>query len=53
MRRHSLPDDYATRPTGDTSPPRRRTVVVATMLVLAVAAGTAIAAQAGLLPFSK
>ena len=53
MGRHSLPDDYATRPHRDSSPPRRRTVVVATMLVLAVAAGTAVAAQGGLLSFSK
>lgn len=53
MGRHSLPDDFATRPTGDSSPPRRRTVVIATMLVLAFAAGTAVAAQGGLLSFSK
>lgn len=49
MGRHSLPDDFATRPNRDSSPPRRRrTVVIATMLVLAVAAGTAVAAQAQL-----
>ncbi|WP_442818123.1 hypothetical protein [Streptomyces sp. NBC_01727] len=53
MGRHSLPDDFATRPNGDSSPPRRRTVVIATVLVLAVAAGTAVAAQGGLLSFSK
>ncbi len=54
MGRHSLPDDHATRPNGDSSQPhRRRTVAIATMLVLAVAAGTAVAAHGGLLSFSK
>ncbi|MFE7465312.1 substrate-binding domain-containing protein [Streptomyces sp. NPDC057499] len=54
MGRHSLPDDYADDGSGDRSPPRRRrTVVIATMLVLAIAAGTAVAAQGGLLSFSK
>ncbi|MFB7528240.1 substrate-binding and VWA domain-containing protein [Streptomyces sp. NPDC056178] len=54
MGRHSLPDDYATDGSGDGPPPRRRrTVAIATMLVLAVAAGTAVAAQGGLLSFSK
>lgn len=53
MGRHSLPDDYATDEGGDRPPRRRRTVAIATMLVLAVAAGTAVAAQGGLLSFSK
>ncbi|MFE7708697.1 substrate-binding and VWA domain-containing protein [Streptomyces sp. NPDC057486] len=54
MGRHSLPDDYATDGSGDGSPPRRRrTVVIATMLVLAVAAGTAVAVQGDVLSFSK
>ncbi|WLQ47038.1 substrate-binding and VWA domain-containing protein [Streptomyces poriferorum] len=53
MGRHSLPDDYATDGSGDRAPRRRRTVAIATMLVLAVAAGTAVAAQGGLLSFSK
>lgn len=53
MGRHSLPDDYATDGSGDRPPRRRRTVAIATMLVLAVAAGTAVAVQGGLLSFSK
>lgn len=53
MGRHSLPDDYATDGSGDRPPRRRRTVAIATTLVLAVAAGTAVAAQGGLLSFSK
>ncbi|MFF2013599.1 substrate-binding domain-containing protein [Streptomyces sp. NPDC058195] len=54
MGRHSLPDDYADGGSGDGSPPRRRrTVAIAAMLVLAIAAGTAVAAQGGLLSFSK
>ncbi|MER5847794.1 substrate-binding and VWA domain-containing protein [Streptomyces sp. NPDC002012] len=54
MGRHSLPDDYAADGSGD-GPPlrRRRTVAIATMLVLAVAAGTAVAVQGDLLSFSK
>ncbi|MET7710888.1 substrate-binding domain-containing protein [Streptomyces sp. NPDC005407] len=53
MGRHSLPDDEATdegrsRPRG-----RRRTIAVATMLVIAVVAGTGIAAQSGLLSFAE
>ncbi|MGI5400399.1 substrate-binding domain-containing protein [Streptomyces sp. CA-135486] len=53
MGRHSLPDDEA--PDGSRSGPRvrRRTVVVATVLVLAVAAGTGVAARSGLLSFAK
>jgi hypothetical protein len=52
MGRHSLPDDDAAD--GGRSRPRsrRRTIAIATMLVLAVAAGTGIAAQSGLLSFS-
>ncbi|MFD7432419.1 substrate-binding and VWA domain-containing protein [Streptomyces sp. NPDC059818] len=53
MGRHSLPDDYTTDGSGDRPPNRRRTVAIATTLVLAVAAGTAVAAQGGLLSFSK
>ncbi|MGW8885450.1 substrate-binding and VWA domain-containing protein [Streptomyces sp. NPDC055749] len=53
MGRHSLPDDYATEGAGDAPPRRRRTVAIATMLVLAVAAGTAVAAQGGLLSLSE
>ncbi|MEV7405145.1 substrate-binding domain-containing protein [Streptomyces sp. NPDC091267] len=53
MGRHSLPDDYAADGSGDRPPRRRRTVAIATMLVLAVAAGTAVAAQGGLLSFSN
>ncbi|MCX4821625.1 substrate-binding and VWA domain-containing protein [Streptomyces sp. NBC_01142] len=52
MGRHSLPDDDATD--GGRSRPRvrRRTIAIATTLVLAVAAGTGIAAQNGLLSFT-
>ncbi|MFI8817418.1 MULTISPECIES: substrate-binding and VWA domain-containing protein [unclassified Streptomyces] len=54
MGRHSLPDDYEAEGHRDGPPPRRRrTVAIATMLVLAVAAGTAVAAQGGLLSFSE
>lgn len=53
MGRHSLPDGYTTEGAGDAPPRRRRTVAIATMLVLAVAAGTAVAAQGGLLSFSE
>ncbi|QNE78556.1 VWA domain-containing protein [Streptomyces finlayi] len=53
MGRHSLPDAYAAQDSGDAPPRRRRTVAIATMLVLAVAAGTAAAAQSGLLTFSE
>ncbi|MFF4233077.1 hypothetical protein [Streptomyces sp. NPDC001820] len=53
MGRHSLPDDRArdtarSRPRG-----RRRTIAIATTLLLAVAAGTGIAAQSGLLSFAE
>lgn len=53
MGRHSLPDDYTTDGSGDRPSNRRRTVAIATTLVLAVAAGTAVAAKGGLLSFSK
>ncbi|WP_406509536.1 extracellular solute-binding protein [Streptomyces sp. NBC_00212] len=53
MGRHSLPDDAATGSTGEgRASARRRTVALATALVLAVAGGTAIAVQRGLLTFS-
>lgn len=51
MGRHSLPDAKASS-TGRARSPRRRTVSIATALVLAVAAGTGIAAQRGLLSFA-
>ncbi|MEV6399830.1 substrate-binding domain-containing protein [Streptomyces sp. NPDC051907] len=53
MGRHSLPDAEGTD--GGRSHPRarRRTVVIATTLVLAVAAGAGIAAQSGLLSFAS
>lgn len=50
MERHSLPDDEATDSTRGRRP-RRRTVLIATALVLSVAAGTSVAAQSGLLSF--
>ncbi len=53
MGRHSLPDDAAHGSTGAAAPAsgRRRTVALATALVLAVAGGTAVAVQRGLLSF--
>lgn len=53
MGRHSLPDDEA-HDTGRSGRPRarRRTVAIATTLVLGVAAGTALAVRGGLLSFS-
>ncbi|MEU0283418.1 substrate-binding domain-containing protein [Streptomyces sp. NPDC006195] len=51
MGRHSLPDAKATG-TGRARSPRRRTVSIATGLVLAVAAGTGVVAQSGLLSFA-
>ncbi|MET7621416.1 hypothetical protein [Streptomyces sp. NPDC005408] len=52
MGRHSLPDGEAQD--GGRSRPRvrRRTIAISTMLVLAVATGTGIAAQSGLLSFA-
>ncbi|MBT2505808.1 VWA domain-containing protein [Streptomyces sp. ISL-98] len=52
MGRHSLPDDAATDGTRSRPPVHRRTLAIATMLVLSVAAGTAVAVQGGLLSFS-
>ncbi|MGP9022070.1 substrate-binding and VWA domain-containing protein [Streptomyces sp. BR1] len=52
MGRHSLPDDHSAA--GTRARPavgRRRTVVVATLLVLAVAGGAAVAVDSGLLSF--
>lgn len=51
MERHSLPDDETTDTTRGRRP-RRRTVLIATALVLGVAAGTSVAARSGLLPFA-
>ncbi|MFD7014082.1 substrate-binding domain-containing protein [Streptomyces sp. NPDC059928] len=54
MGRHSLPDDGATAGTGEgRSSARRRTIALATALVLAVAGGTAVAVQRGLLSFNR
>ncbi|MFI1226305.1 MULTISPECIES: substrate-binding and VWA domain-containing protein [unclassified Streptomyces] len=55
MGRHSLPDGYAAEGPRDHPGPRRRsrTVAIATLLVLAVATGTAVAAKGGLLSFSE
>ncbi|MFC8828593.1 substrate-binding domain-containing protein [Streptomyces sp. NPDC057137] len=51
MERHSLPDDEATDSTRGRRP-RRRNVLIATALVLSLAAGTGIAARSGLLSFA-
>ncbi|MET4924999.1 substrate-binding domain-containing protein [Streptomyces sp. PSRA5] len=51
MERHSLPDDEATDSTRGRRP-RRRNVLIATALVLSLAAGTGIAARSGLLSFT-
>ncbi|MFJ9891251.1 substrate-binding and VWA domain-containing protein [Streptomyces sp. NPDC091287] len=55
MGRHSLPDSHAAEGRRDHPSPRRRrrTVAIATLLVLTVATGTAVAAKAGLLSFSR
>ncbi|MFJ2027396.1 substrate-binding and VWA domain-containing protein [Streptomyces sp. NPDC087897] len=55
MGRHSLPDSRAAEERRDHPSParRRRTVVTATLLVLSVATGTAVAAKGGLLSFSE
>ncbi|MEU2574223.1 substrate-binding and VWA domain-containing protein [Streptomyces anulatus] len=54
MGRHSLPDSHAAEGRRDRQSPRRRrrTVAIATLLVLTVATGTAVAAKVGLLSFS-
>ncbi|MEV0778498.1 substrate-binding domain-containing protein [Streptomyces sp. NPDC050433] len=49
MERHSLPDDEAPD-SGRGRRPRQRNVLIATTLVLSLAAGTGIAAGSGLLP---
>ncbi|MFG2832376.1 substrate-binding and VWA domain-containing protein [Streptomyces sp. NPDC048434] len=51
MGRHSLPDGSAPEHTGARSGVRRRTLVISTGLVLAVAAGSVVALRSGLLPF--
>ncbi|MFI1400915.1 hypothetical protein [Streptomyces sp. NPDC020681] len=51
MGRHSLP--HADARESARSRPRRRTIAMATLVVLAVAAGTGIAAQSGLLSFNE
>ncbi|MFF4183062.1 hypothetical protein ACFYZ9_07725 [Streptomyces sp. NPDC001691] len=52
MGRHSLPDAAATGGTGEgAASARRRTIALATALVLTVAGGTAVAVQRGLLTF--
>lgn len=51
MERHSLPDDAAPDSTRGRRP-RRRNVLIATALVLSLAAGTGIAARSGLLSFA-
>ncbi|MFI1188165.1 substrate-binding and VWA domain-containing protein [Streptomyces californicus] len=55
MGRHSLPDSHAAEGRRDLPRPgrRRRTVVIATLLVLSVATGTAVAAKGGLWSFSE
>ncbi|NEC67093.1 VWA domain-containing protein [Streptomyces sp. SID9727] len=47
-----MPDDRPAAGGGDRPPRRRRNVAIATVLVLAVAGGAAVAVQGGLLPFS-
>ncbi|WP_328732978.1 substrate-binding and VWA domain-containing protein [Streptomyces caniferus] len=51
MGRHSLPDGSTAERTGARSGARRRTLVISTGLVLAVAAGSVVALRGGLLPF--
>ncbi|AYG84172.1 hypothetical protein DWB77_06385 [Streptomyces hundungensis] len=54
MGRHSLPDDAETGSTGAVrDSARRRTVALATALVLAVAGGAAVAVQRGALSFGR
>ncbi|MFJ2647713.1 substrate-binding domain-containing protein [Streptomyces sp. NPDC087420] len=52
MGRHSLPDERAAGP-GRPRSPRRRSVAIATALVLTVAAGAAVAVQSGALSFAE
>lgn len=51
MGRHSLPDQYGAGGSDPRPRARRRTVALATVLVLTVAGGTAAAVQSGLLSF--
>jgi len=51
MGRHSLPDQYGAGGSDPRPRTRRRTVALATVLVLTVAGGTAAAVQSGLLSF--
>ncbi|MFH8683616.1 substrate-binding domain-containing protein [Streptomyces lydicus] len=53
MGRHSLPDDPAPRGTGSRPGARRRTVLLASGLLLAVAGGSVVALRGDLLPFGK
>ncbi|MFI9757539.1 substrate-binding and VWA domain-containing protein [Streptomyces sp. NPDC051963] len=53
MGRHSLPDQYGAGRSDPRPRARRRTVVVATALVLAIAGGTAAAVQSGVLSFGS
>ncbi|MFF7547584.1 substrate-binding and VWA domain-containing protein [Streptomyces canus] len=53
MGRHSLPDQYGAGGSDPRPRARRRTVAIATVLVLTVAGGTAAAVQGGLLSFGS
>ncbi|MCI3246191.1 MULTISPECIES: substrate-binding and VWA domain-containing protein [Streptomyces] len=53
MGRHSLPDQYGAGRSDPRPRARRRTVAIATVLVLTVAGGTAAAARSGLLSFGS
>ncbi|PWI19889.1 hypothetical protein DI272_41280 [Streptomyces sp. Act143] len=53
MGRHSLPDQYGAGGSDPRPRTRRRTVAIATVLVLTVAGGTAAAVQSGLLSFGS
>ncbi|MFK4101667.1 substrate-binding domain-containing protein [Streptomyces sp. NPDC019531] len=53
MGRHSLPDQYGAGGSDPRPRARRRTVAIATVLVLTVAGGTAAAVQGGLLSFDS
>jgi Mg-chelatase subunit ChlD len=53
MGRHSLPDQYGAGGSDPRPRARRRTVAIATALVLTVAGGTAAAVQGGLLSFGS
>ncbi|MFF8370600.1 substrate-binding domain-containing protein [Streptomyces lydicus] len=53
MGRHSLPDEPAQRSTGARTGARRRTLLLASGLLLAVAGGSVVALRGELLPFGK